>query len=117
MKVSVRTVVREILGMLRSLVGIGAHICICGGSSCGKGGRVCRRAACVCGVVVVLGWVWEDLSRVNGFVGVGGSKIHAPWGVGMNMAVHDAVRSGVSLVDIGLTGSSGRVGWSHSPAE
>lgn len=103
--------------MLRSLVGIGAHICVCGGSGGGKGGRVCRRAASVRGIVAVLGMVGEGLRRASGFVGVGSSKIHAPWGIGMGVAVHDAVRTGVSLVDIGLAGSSRRMRWSDRSAD
>ncbi len=117
MKIGVRAVVRKTLGMLRSLVGVGAHISVCGDSSGGKRGRVCGWAACVCDVVIVLGLIGEDSRRANGFVGVGGSKIHGPWGAGMSVAAHDAVRSEISLVNIGLAGGSGRMGWRHSPAE
>ena len=117
MEVGVRSVLGESLGMLRSLVGIGAHVRVCGGSSGGKGGRICRRAASVCGVEAVLSMIGEGVRRADGFVGVGTSKIHIPWGVGMSVAIHDAVGSGVSLVNVGLAGSSGRVRWSHSPTE
>ena len=67
---------RKSLSMLRSLVGISVHICVCGGSSGGEGGRICTGAASVGGNVVVLGIVAEDLRWTNGFVGVRGSKIH-----------------------------------------
>lgn len=117
MVIGVRSVLRKIVGMLRTLVRVGAHISVRGGSSGGKGGRICRRAASVRDVVIVLGMVGEDLRRVIRFVGVWGSKIHIPWGVGVSLAIHDAIRSGVSFVDIGLGRSSGRVRWSHSPAE
>ena len=116
-EIAVRRVVREIPSMLRSLVRICAHICVCGSSSGGKGGRVCRRAASVRSVEVILSVTGKGLRSANRFVIVGGSKIHVPWGVGMSVAIHEAVGSGVSLVDIGLAGSSGRVRWSHSPAE
>ena len=117
MKIGVRAVVRKTLGMLRSLVGVGAHIRVCGDSSVGKSGRVCRRAACVCDVVIVLGLIGEDSRRVNGFVVVGSSKIHGPWGAGMSVAIHDAVGSEIIFVNIGLAGDSGRMQWRHSPAE
>lgn len=116
MEAGIRSVVRKTLGMLSGLVGIGAHICVCGGSSGGKAGRVCSRAASVCSVIVVWGMVGEDLRRANWFVGVGGSKIHVP-GVGMSVATRDVVGSGVTLVAIWLIGGSRRVRWSHSPAE
>ena len=117
MEVGVCSVVRKTLGKLRSLLGIGVHICVCGGSSGWKGGRVCGRAASVRGVVVACGMVREDLRRAKVFVGIGSSKIHVSWGVGMSVAIQNAVRSGVSFVDIGLAGRSGRVRWSHSSAE
>ena len=102
--------------MLRALVRIGAHVRVCGGSSGGKGGRICRRAAFICGVEVVLRFIGEFL-RTSGFIGVGASKIHVPWGIGMRVAIHHAVRSRVILVNIGLARSSGRVRWSPSPTE
>lgn len=116
MEVGVSSVVREILVMLRSLVGIGAHVRVCGGSSGGKGGLICRRAVFIRSVEVVLRLIGEFL-RTNGFIGVGGSKIHVPWGVGMRVAIHRAVRSGVIFVHTGLARSSGPVRWSLSPIE
>ena len=113
----VRIVVRKILGMLRSLVGIGVHICICSGSSGWKRGRVCGRATSVCGVVIICGLVGEDLRRANSFIGVGSSNIQVPRSIGMNLAIHYAVRSGVSLVNTGLAGSSGHMRWSHRSAD
>lgn len=103
--------------MRRSLVGIGIHVYIRGGSSGGKGGRICGRAAPEGGVVVVLNMVGEDLRRANRFVGIRVSKVNVPLAVGVSVANHDAVSSGVSLVDIGLAGSSRRVRRSHSPAQ
>ena len=35
----------------------------------------------------------------------------------MSVAIYDAVRSRIIRINIGLAGSSGRVRWSHSPAE
>lgn len=116
-EVAVRRVVGKTPGMLPSLVGIGAHICVCGSSSSGKGGRVCRRATLVRSVVVILGVIGKVLRGADRFVSVGGSKIHVPWGVGKIVAIHKVVRSGVSLVDSGLVGSSGCVRRSLSPAE
>ena len=96
--------------MLRRLIGIGIHICVCGGSCGGKGRLICRSAAYIGNIVVVLD-IGESLRRAGRFVGVGGSKINIPWVVGMSVAVCDTVRKRVSLVDIGLAG------WSHSPAQ
>ena len=103
--------------MLRSLVGIGVHICICSGCSGWKRGRVCGGATFVCGVVIICGMVGEDLRRTNGFSGVGSSNIQVPQGIGMSLAIHYAVRSGVSLVNIGLAGRSGHMRWSHRSAD
>lgn len=116
MEVGVSSVVRETLGVLRSLVGIGAQVRVRRGSSGGKGRRICRSAAFICGVEVVLSLVGKFL-RMNGFVGIGRSKIHVPWGIGMSVAIHRAVRSRVSLVDVGLARGSWRVRWSPSPTE
>ena len=113
----VRIGVRKVLGMLRSLVGIGVHICIGSGSSGWKRGRVCRGATSVCIVVIICGMVGEDLRRANGFIGVGSSNIHIPQGIGMSLVIHDAVRSGVSLVNIGLAGGSGHMRWSYRSAD
>ena len=110
MEVGVRSVLRIILGMLRRLVRVGIHIRVCGGSCGGKGRLICRSAASVGNIVVVLD-IGEDLRRASRFVGVGGSKIHMPWGVGMSVTICTTFRRGVSLVDIGLAG------WSRSPAE
>ena len=116
-EVGVRIGVRKVLSMLRSLVGIGVHICICSGSSGWKRGRICRGAASVCSVVIICGMVGEDLRRANGFIGVWSSNIQIPQGIGMSLAIHYAVRSGVSLVSIGLAGCSGHMRWSHCSAD
>ena len=116
-EVCVRTGVRKVLGMLRSLVGIGVQICICSGSSGWKRGRVCRGATSICSVVVICGMVGEDLRRANGFIGVRSSNIQIPQSIGMSLVIHYAVRSGVSLVSIGLAGCSGHMRWSHCSAD
>ena len=102
--------------MLSSLVGIGIHICIRSGSSGWKRGRVCRGATSVCIVVIICGMVGEDLRRPNGFISVRSSNIHIPQGIGVRLVIHYAVRSGVSLVNIGLAGCSGHMRWSYRSA-
>ena len=113
MKIGVRRVVRKILCRW---IRVGVHVCVRRSSSGGKGGWVARRAALEGGVVVVLGVVGIDLRGVRVFVWIMGSKVNVSLVVGMIVAIHDSVGCGVSLVDIGLAGSSGRVRWSHSPA-
>ena len=101
----------------RRLVGISAHICVRSSSGCGKRGRVYSRAVFERGVVVVLARVGKHLRRPRSFIWLGGSKVNISLSNGLNVAAHDAVRIGVRLVDAGPAGNSGRVGWSHGPAE
>ena len=114
METAVRRVERK---TRRSRAGIGAHVCVRRGSSGGKGGRVDRRATLEGDVVVVLGVISINLRRARGFVWIRGRKVNISLVVGMNVTIYDAVRSGVCLVHIGLTGSIGHMRWSHSPAE
>lgn len=113
MKITVRGSLRE---TLCRWVGEGVHVCVRRSSSGGKGGRVGRRAVLECGIVVVLDLVGIDLRGARGFIWIRGSKVNGSLVVGMSVAVHDVVGSGVSLVDVGLAGGSGGVRWSPSPA-
>ncbi len=51
----------------------------------------------------------EDMRGARGFIWLRGSKIDVSLVVGLKVAIHQAVRTRVSLVDIGLAGSSRRV--------
>lgn len=113
MKIGVRGSLRE---SLCRWVGVGVHVCVRRSSSGGKGGREGRRATLECGIVVVLDVVGIDLRGARAFIWIRWSKVNGSLVVGMSVAVHDVIGSGVSLVDIGLAGGSRGVRWSRSPA-
>ena len=113
MEIGVRRVVRV---SLRGLIGIGAHVRSCRGSSSGKGRRIGRRAIVEAGVVAVLSMMGIDLRRVNGFIQIMGGKVYISLAVDMNVATHNAIGSRISVVDIRMARSSGRVRWSQIPA-
>ena len=114
MIIGIRRVLRK---TLRGWIGVGAHVCVRRSSSGGKGGRVDSRTTLEGGIVIVLGVVGIDLRRARGFGWNRGRKVNISLFVVMSVAVHDAVGTGVSLVNIGLAGCVRRVRWSHSPAD
>ena len=102
MEIGVRRIVRE---TLRTWVGVGVQVCVGGSSSGRERGRIGRRAVLEGGIVIILGVVRINLRRSRGFAWNGGAKVNVSLVVGMCLAIGDAVRDGVNLVDIGLARS------------
>ena len=98
-------------------VGVGIHVCVRSSSSGRKGGRIGRRAILESGIVIVLGLIRIDLRRARGFIWIWGAKVNVLLVVGMSVTVRDAVGNRVSIVDVRLVRTSGRVGRSQRPAE
>ena len=114
MEVGIRRILRETLS---SWVGVGIHVCVRSSSSGRKGGRIGRRAILEGGIVLVLGLIRIDLRRARSFTWMRGAKVNVSLIVSMSVTIRDAVGARVSLVDVKLIGISGRVRWSHGPAE
>ena len=114
MEVGIRRILRE---SLSNWGGVGIHICVRSSSSGRKGGRIARRAILEGGRVIVLGLIRIDLRRARCFIWMRGAKVNVSLVVGMSVTIRDAVGARVSFVDVRLVGTSGRVRWSHGPAE
>ena len=113
-EVGIRGVLRETLS---NWVGVGIHVCVRSSSSGRKGGLVGRRAIFEGGIVVVLDLIRIDLRRVRGLIWMRGAEVNVSLVVRMSVTVCDVVGARVSLVDVRLVGTSGRVRRSHGPAE
>ena len=114
MEVGIRRIWRE---SLSDWGRVGIHVCVRSSSSGRKGGRIGRRAILEGGTVLVWGLIRIDLRRARGFIWMWRAKVNVSSIVGMSVNITDAVGPRVSLVDVRLVGTSGRVRRSQGPAE